>query len=251
MGPAEYHKRQFDRTYRSTVAFADFVAARANLSADGARVLDIGSGEGANLWYLSQRFPACDFVGIDLNPDLVRWGNEELAARGVSRVALQQGDVYALDAGLRDRFEGIISLQTLSWLPDYEAPLRRMMELNAEWIAVSSLFFDGRVTARVEIEDHTTPLAGQPFREAFYNVYALPLVRDLLADGGYQHVEAQPFEIDVDLPRPPHDGMGTYTEMTTDGRRLQISGPLLMSWYFVFARRTGWSTPPDRPQVET
>jgi hypothetical protein len=31
--------------------------------------------------------------------------------------------------------------------------------------------------------------------------------------------------------------MGTYTEHLADGRRLSISGPLLMPWYFLFAGR--------------
>jgi len=43
------------------------------------------------------------------------------------------------------------------------------------------------------------------------------------------------FDIDIDLPKGSHGGLGTYTELLADGRRLQISGPIMLSWYFILA----------------
>ena len=40
----------------------------------------------------------------------------------------------------------------------------------------------------------------------------------------------------VDLPKPEHGGMGTYTETTASGRRIQLSGPLLLPWKFIALR---------------
>ena len=31
--------------------------------------------------------------------------------------------------------------------------------------------------------------------------------------------------------------MQTYTETLQNGKRLQISGPLLMNWYFIYAEK--------------
>jgi len=61
-------------------------------------------------------------------------------------------------------------------------------------------------------------------------------VRDFLATHGYGEFVYTPFEIDIDLAKPP-DGMGIYTETLANGRRLQISGPVLMNWYFIMAKR--------------
>jgi hypothetical protein len=55
---------------------------------------------------------------------------------------------------------------------------------------------------------------------------------------GYEDFVFQPFNIDIDLPKPAHDGMGTYTEQLENGQRIQISGPVFMSWYFILARKS-------------
>ena len=41
-------------------------------------------------------------------------------------------------------------------------------------------------------------------------------------------------EIDIDIKKPKDKNlMGTYTVKTVENKRLQISGPLLMNWYFI------------------
>jgi hypothetical protein len=55
---------------------------------------------------------------------------------------------------------------------------------------------------------------------------------------GFSKFEYIPFEIDIDLPKPVGTGFdGTYTETLKNGERIQISGPILMSWYFVLAQQ--------------
>ncbi|MDQ3756596.1 MAG: class I SAM-dependent methyltransferase [Actinomycetota bacterium] len=234
-GRVAYHRRQFSEPYRSTIAFVRFLDEC--LTRPPARIVDIGCGEGANTFYLGRHFPGAELVGVDLNPDLVAWGNETIAALGGTNCHLEVGDLYDLDDRHSGAYDGVVCLQTLSWLPAFEAPLQAMAALRSEWVALSSLFYDGPVNTRIEIQDYTTPLDGKPFKETFYNIYSLPLVRELLHAEGFTQVETRPFEIDIDLPRPASPGMGTYTERLSDGRRLQVSGPLLMNWCFVFASR--------------
>ena len=45
-----------------------------------------------------------------------------------------------------------------------------------------------------------------------------------------KNIEVYDFEIPFDIPKPPIDQMGTYTEKLVDGRRLQISGSMIMPW---------------------
>ena len=64
-----------------------------------------------------------------------------------------------------------------------------------------------------------------------YNVYSLPRFIKYCRDLGCSKVVTEPFEIDIDLPRPERSGgMGTYTQQLADGHRLQLSGPLHMPW---------------------
>src|SRR3989338_8826 len=237
-GKMDYHEKQYDQHYRSTMSFCDWLESLKILDASRKlRILDLGAGQGANIFYMAKRFPNSEFVGVDINLSLVKWGNESFAARGVKNCHLLPGDLYALEESHREKYNGIVSYQTLSWLPEYQTPLEKMMQLNPEWIALTSLFYEGSVTCTIQVQDNTRPVGEKPYRQCYYNVYSLPLVEKLFADHGYT-LQFIPFEIDVDLPKPPGKGLGTYTEKLANGKRIQISGPLLMSWYFILAKRS-------------
>ena len=112
-----------------------------------------------------------------------------------------------------------------------------MAQLKADWIALTSLFYEGNVNCKITIQDYNVSLARKPYKEAFYNIYCLGLVKELFKKCGYSRFDYIPFEIDIDLPKPKTKGMGTYTERLANGKRIQISGPLLMNWYFILARK--------------
>ncbi len=231
-----YHERQFKAPYRSTVAFCDWLEALGLLHKESRlRILDLGAGQGGPLYYMSSRYPHCTFVGVDLNPALVQKGNAFFGEHGITNCRLEVGDIYNLPPKYIGAFDGVISLQTLSWLPSFEEPLEAMCALEAPWMALSSLFYDGLVSCTIEVQEYTEQL--EPQTRSFYNIYSPPLIERFLADHGYHDFRYAPFEIDIDLPRPQKKIMGTYTEKLANGRRLQISGPLLMPWYFISARR--------------
>lgn len=234
----EYHEKQLGKPYRSTVAFCNWLE---SLGIDGerpAKVLDLGAGMGANIHYMRERFPRFRFVGIELNPEFVTRGNAVFRERGVRYCTLESGDFYNLGKKYVGRFDGLVSFQTLSWLPDYRRALTRMIDLKAKWIGLTSLFFDGHVSCQIKVRDYSMPVARRRYRETYCNVYSLKQIEDLFRRKGYSRIVYQPFEIDIDLPRNNVRGMGTYTERLHGGRRIQISGPLLMNWYFVFAQRS-------------
>ena len=60
----------------------------------------------------------------------------------VNNLNFKVGDMYQLE---KEDFDGVISLQTLSWLPDYEKPLEEISQkINPRWIAITSLFYPGQ-----------------------------------------------------------------------------------------------------------
>ena len=230
-------QQQFKTPYRSTVFFCDWLEKQGCLtSSTRCRIVDIGAGMGETLSYMARRFPRVDFLGIELNQRHVERGNRMLRQVGLTNATLVTGDLFNLGQEHRNRYEGVVSIQTLSWLPESKAPLEHLMALNPKWIALTSLFFDGEINARIEIQDYTSPKRGKPYREAFYNVYSIPHVKQLFVEHGYHQFEYEPFHIDIDLPRPVSPQMGTYTVKLETGERLQLSGPLLMSWYFIVAK---------------
>jgi SAM-dependent methyltransferase len=231
-----YHERQFASPYRSTIHFVNWLEELGYLNNyDQLRILDLGCGQGANLYYMASRFTNIQFTGIDLNKDLVDCGNNFLKEKNIANCHLETGDWYAMGPHLINAFDGCISLQTLSWLPDYAEPLKALSALQSRWICLSSLFYDGPLSCAIEVSDYDENL--EVSMKSFYNIYSLPVVQSFLSSLGYSNVASIPFHIDIDLEKPISKGRGTYTENIAEGTRLQISGPLLMPWHFVVAEK--------------
>lgn len=227
-----YHSRQFKSPFRSTVHFCDWLEEQGYLNQDSQlRVADIGTGQGANIHYMSNRFKNCTYLGLDINTDLIKAGNDFFRGKKLDRCKLEYGDIYNMEDRHIANFDAIVSYQTLSWLPGYEAPLEAMIKLDPEWIALTSLFYDGNADCQIDVRNHVKN------KNSIYNIYALPRFIEFLTRHGYSNIQYSPFNIDIDLAKPEDGGMGTYTETMQDGNRMQIAGPLLMPWYFVVASK--------------
>lgn len=233
---SEYHEKQFKEPYRSTIAFCDWLEAAGYIQKDSQlKILDLGSGQGANTYYMAKRYPECTFVGLDINPDIIAKGNRYLQNLDVKNCSLEVGDIYNLNSKFISEFDGIVSYQTLSWLPDFKEPIESIIKLNSQWIALTSLFYDGQVSSKIEVKEYNDDL--DESLDIFYNIYSLPVVKKFLSNKGYSGFQYVPFEIDIDLPKPIQTKMGTYTEKLENGKRIQISGPLLMQWHFIGCRK--------------
>jgi ubiquinone/menaquinone biosynthesis C-methylase UbiE len=235
----DYFERQFKTPYRSTVKFCDWLEELKVLNPQTkANIVDIGTGKGANLHYMNQRFPNCTYLGMDINKDFIDEGNKAIEKENLSNCHLEYGDLYNLDlAKHANKFDGIISYQTLSWLPEYETALEEIIKLNPKWITLSSLFYDGLVDCKIEVKEFHSPEDEASFKTSFYNIYSLPRIKHFFATKGFKTFKYSPFEIDIDLPKPDHSNMQTYTQKLMDGKRQQMSGPVPMSWFFIYAEK--------------
>ena len=232
----QYHDRQFASPYQSTIGFCDWLVALGAIGERSSRICDLGCGKGASLYYMARRFSHCDFVGMDIDEQLIHDGRDFLSRASIANCRLSVGDLHDAGSHYRSKeFDGVISLQTLSWLPSYDKALDAIVSLSPKWMALSSLFFDGPIEAKTVITEFDLAREGGAKRALFYNTYSLPMVRQYLFDRGYKEFKHTRFEIPIDLPRTTDGRMQTYTEKTSDDRRLQISGPLLMNWYFIYA----------------
>ena len=72
----EYHKNQFKNVYRSTIVFCDWLEQHKLFKSDtNIKIVDRGAGAGSNIFYMSAKFPKIEFTGIEINKDLVKFGN--------------------------------------------------------------------------------------------------------------------------------------------------------------------------------
>ena len=146
-----YHENQWKNPKQSTKAFFNF--AKIELS-QSSHILDCGGGSGGPSFYLASLLPTVQFTVFDYSFELItedRLANNEFNQRNL---AFQQGDIYALKRDFCGNCDGIISLQTLSWLPDFQEPLAAMMEIGVKFIAISSLFFEGNISTTTQVLEH-------------------------------------------------------------------------------------------------
>lgn len=220
---AAYHAAQLESPKRSTVALGKFI--RKYLDREPASVIDVGCGTGANLHWLRDCFGDARLVGLDINDVFCR------DLEGIEFV--QQENCAVSELGT---FDVGLSIQCLSWLDAYERPIQAMFKSCRQWMFITSLFTDSRVDSINRVTQYDEDFRADSGSPYFYNVYSIERFRRFCLANGAKEIMAQDFEIDIDIPKPEHGLMGTYTVRAEDGRRLQISGPLFMPWKMVAVR---------------
>jgi SAM-dependent methyltransferase len=228
----QYHLAQFDQPYRSTICFCEFLEQHLEqMQVDF--IVDCGCGSGANLYHMARRWPQAQFLGVDIDQKLISLGKERCQGTGVE---LTEGDLFKIDkqlvSGRPYHRLGLVSLQTVMML-DWRECFQAFLRMEPDWIAVNSIFYDGPVDFRTNITEYDEE--HQELRNFNYNVCPLPLLEELLSQNDYS-LQAEKFEIDIDLPRPDHKLLGTYTINSEQGK-LQFSGAMFLPWYFVLARK--------------
>lgn len=225
-----YHLTQYDNQKDSTLQFSKFIS---DYVKDDEKVFDVGTGAGAALLYLASVYKKTSFLGIDSEDKLIDEANRICSTTAnLDRLRFQKGDAFDLGEFSTYLPDGVISMQTLSWLPDYKIPMKEVFEvLKPKWVAVTSLFYEGQISADTVITEH------RERRKFFYNTISIPEFGDYANSHGYEIDKIEKYNINIDLQIPAdRDYMSTYTKnfLNDSGiERIQISGPLLMNWYFV------------------
>lgn len=232
-----YHLAQWENPYQSTISFFDWFQSLEIIPQDTkASFLDVATGAGANLHYMKKIYKQAKYVGIDINEDLLAMGNEQFKDRNISGVSLEYGDIYNLESKHKGVYDGVTMFQTLLTFTDYELILKILSDLDSRFLAFTSLFYDGKMNCITQVEDYSQDIDGEPYKVT-YATYSIDIIKKKLQEYGFKDFYYKPFEIEIDLEKPSHGGIGTYTRKTETGERLQFSGPISMNWYFFVAVR--------------
>lgn len=226
-----YHERQYIEPYRSTVSFIEFLKKTKSFNTNSRfRVLDVGTGAGANIFWLSKEFPLCEFVGIDISPDLIALAKKK--QRNVKNTEFHCLNLK--ESEVLGKFDCILSFQLLSWLSPKEADrcLKEKFSQAKTAVAMTSLFCEDDLDYEVKIEDRYNK------RVVFYNIYSIPRIREVAKKFGFYLTDFERFELDIDIPKRK-EGLGTYTLPLKNGKRLQFSGCMNLPWYFLLFKKDG------------
>ena len=149
-----YHDKQFSNPYYSTIKFCDWLVELQALNKKTKSICDMGCGKGANLYYMAKRFPQCRFFGKDIDKKVIKKGKIFLQNASIKNIKLQVGDIEKKQKSTnKTKFDGIVSLQTISWLSDYKKVIAAMSAWRPKWISFTSLFYDGPIEAKTIISE--------------------------------------------------------------------------------------------------
>jgi SAM-dependent methyltransferase len=215
-----YHLDQYESPLGYATAFIDFLRRKTSIG-DGSswRVLDIGTGAGANLLWMSARFPCCTFTGIDINDELLAIAQERLANN--DRIEVLRGN--AVDLSALGDFDFVVSMQVLSWL-DYDEAMHSIAEqcrCARHGVAATVVSTPRAADYLVEVRDH-----GAHKRKPV-TIFSENTLDDAVREIGWTLSAAEPFALTADLP---DDGMPRelHTRRTADGQNLTFAGEIYL-----------------------
>ena len=193
-------------------------------------ILDACCGIGHIPYFLSEISPESKFLGIDQTPYLIEEGKK--LCQNKSNISFENEDVYNISKKFGKDFDISINWRTLSWLPYYDQMLKELVAVTKDHIFLSSLFYDGDIDFITQIREFKTETGKEQFND-YYNVYSLPRFKKFVFELGAKNIESYDFDISIDLPKPSIDQMISYTEKLVNGKRLQISGAVVLYWKII------------------
>ena len=84
----------------------------------GDTVLDLGCGPATQLGMVARVNPECQFIGMDLSPDMLTKARQHLEEQGLTNVSLRQGDITNLASLADHSVDAVMSTVALHHLPD-------------------------------------------------------------------------------------------------------------------------------------
>lgn len=240
----EYVASDFDHPKHSTRAFSSFLERNGCFETrNDELIIDMGTGGGSGLAYIARCFPGTSFLGLDYNVDLVSWVNDvffkDNPEHCPNNMSVKYGDWTKPNDILNQcnkKIRGVISVHSLCTQKYFSDAASYLVELEPEWIAFNSLFYNGPLDVLIHIRDKGSDLKDDN-PDADFNIHSLPHAADYMLSNGYSLQSAEPFEIGLPLPRPDGGKRGTYTIQTEWSDHSQFSGPVYLPWQFVLFKK--------------
>jgi len=238
----DYFENQQNRPYESTKSFFTFLSKSVDLKSCGL-IVDACCGSGAASIYLRDCGFTNPLVAFDKSEAPLKLLQSKLSSEEkYSNIKLLKENVDELSEyilGLKS--DGIILLQVLSFLDNWQESLEKLSNVSHKWIAGSSLFFSGRMSA-----SNRLIIYGKDFSEVTpndydcsnqYNVISIPQFKFFLSKLGYKKIEFAEFKFPTSLKAKDSNLPSSYTRKMHDGENLLFTGPLYLPWYNFIAIR--------------
>tara|TARA_Y100000768_G_scaffold383035_1_gene364488 strand:- start:50 stop:781 length:732 start_codon:yes stop_codon:yes gene_type:complete len=197
--------------------------------------LDLACGNGANLMYLKKKFDnKKQCLGLDINKSILKKGSK---LNNFDDLDLKYGNIFNLNKNLKNKFQLITSFQNFFGFKDYQKASTEMIKLNSKYIFISSLFWEGLIDFNITLNFLKNDKPNrQVLSSAYYNIYSLKNFLNFYKKNNYKKIFCEKYIIKKNIRNNFKEKMGTYT-VKNKGKNIQISGPLLMNWYFIIFKK--------------
>ena len=111
-----YPSYPFSQTHPDRLATIASLLGMQPTPIDHCRVLELGCGDGTNLYAMAEAYPQSQFVGIDLAEGAIAKGQNVVTEIGLDNLQLVQADLMAINESI-GKFDYIISHGVYSWIP--------------------------------------------------------------------------------------------------------------------------------------
>lgn len=133
-----YLSRAMPQTHPARLATIAYLFDMEPAPLDGARILELGCGDGGNLIPMALGLPLSRLVGLDLSTSAIERGRDRIQALGLKNLSLRVQDL-AEDPGDLGAFDYIICHGVFSWVPP--AVGERILALIQECLAPQGVAF--------------------------------------------------------------------------------------------------------------
>ena len=226
--------KQYSKPYFSTIQFEEFLNKELSKCQT---IIDIGCYTGGTLSYYCKKYNNIEFIGIDYDPNFIKD-----AKKYHQKNNIKNSSFYVMDL-INDNFEkkfhslkkpiGIISEKTFCTFKRIDKITKKIMNLNCEFLAINSLFYNGDIDALIHIREPGDKSDNDPNGDL--NIHSLNKFRNYLNKNNYTIRKVKDFF-------PPkkilskNNGRGTYTMKTEISDYTMFSGPIFLPWKFVLIK---------------
>lgn len=227
-----YFKKQVKKPLLSTIEFFKFLNKFGLLNYRC--LIDAGCGNGANLAFLKKKYRIKQkLIGFDSAKDLIKVAKKNNKKFQNIQFIVENINNIKNTNILKNKGCGIISLQVLSFLKDYKKAILNLSKINPDFISVSSLFWESDLSFNVDIFKSNN---SKKEKLVNYNIYSLPAFNLFLKSIGFKYIKILKFIPKKNIYTSDKKKLGTYT-INYKKEKIQISGPILMNWYFIIASK--------------
>ena len=224
---------QFKKPYNSTIAFYELMSKLKLFNKNIKNIIDIGTGIGSNLQYLSKQENNINFLGTDCQSSRVTEGKK---LNKNHKIKFKKLDILGPISSFKNKFDGLICIHALCCFKKIDKVINNMCGIKPKWIAINSLFFDGDLDVLIHIRDHNNKKVADNNPYGDFNIFSLTKTEEIFKKNGYKIITKKPYFPNKAIKKRGKE-RGSYTIKTEINKNTTFSGPVHLPWYFVVAKK--------------